>query len=373
MNDKLRQCDSIPAHPTKNRSAFVEGLVSGIWIVPAVAAFIVVLFLVLGRARISETGIRFFGALVYSAMIGFPSAMLLNWFGFRHADRLGRMAVAWYALILLLTATVGSLAAGVVYQIMGILPRSRFWGEFHDSYPFAIVITEVVGLSASLYETMRHRLQDATLELRTRQVEQERANKLLAEAQLSSLESRIHPHFLFNTLNSIASLIPSDPKRAEDTVGKLASLLRFSISANQTSLVPLSQELKIVRDYLEIESTRFGARLRYQILIPDALGDVRVPPLALQTLVENSVKHVVSQRNEPSSITITGAMVDSSIELTVNDDGPGFSLANVESDHGLGNLVARLELLFGESAQFNVSRVDNKTEVTMKIPAGITK
>ncbi len=117
---------------------------------------------------------------------------------------------------------------------------------------------------------MRHRLQFATLELRTQQAEQERAYKLLAEARLSSLASRIHPHFLFNTLNSIASLIPTDPKRAEDTVGKLASLLRFSLSGNQAGLVPLSQELKIVRDYLEIERTRFGQRLRYTI---DARGD----------------------------------------------------------------------------------------------------
>ncbi len=146
------------------------------------------------------------------------------------------------------------------------------------------------------------KLQAATLELRTRQVEQERAYKLLAEAQLSSLESRIHPHFLFNTLNSIAALIPSDPQLAEDTVGKLASLLRFSLNANQSGLVPLSQELKIVRDYLEIEKTRFGPRLSYEIAVPETLEDVKVPPLALQSLVENSVKHVVSQRSQGATI-----------------------------------------------------------------------
>ena len=203
-------------------------------------------------------------------------------------------------------------------------------------------------------------------------MEQERANKLLVEARLSSLESRIHPHFLFNTLNSIASLIPTDPKRAEDTVGKLASLLRFSISANHSSLVPLAQELKIVRDYLEIEATRFGQRLHYEISVPDALGDCKVPPLALQTLVENSVKHVVAQRNQPSSISVDGAQHDGRLEITVTDDGPGFSLADISPDHGLGNLVGRLELLFGESAQLNVKRVDDKTVVSIAVPAGET-
>ncbi len=232
------------------------------------------------------------------------------------------------------------------------------------------MITLIVGMSTTSFETLRHRLQDATLELRTRQVEQERANKLLVEARLSSLESRIHPHFLFNTLNSIASLIPSDPKRAEDTVGKLASLLRFSISANQSSLVPLSQELKIVRDYLEIEATRFGQRLRYDISVPDVLGDCKIPPLALQTLVENSVKHVAAQRSAPSSIRVDGTQRNGHLELRVTDDGPGFSLADISADHGLGNLVGRLELLFGEAAQLNVSRVDDKTVVSIAVPAG---
>ena len=159
------------------------------------------------------------------------------------------------------------------------------------------------------FETLRYKLQATALELRTRQVEQERAYKLLAEARLSSLESRIHPHFLFNTLNSIAALIPRNPQLAEDTVGKLASLLRFSLNANQNGLVPLSQELKIVRDYLEIEKTRFGPRLSYEIAVPASMEDVKVPPLALQSLVENSVKHVVSQRSQGATIQIAGSKV----------------------------------------------------------------
>ncbi len=236
-------------------------------------------------------------------------------------------------------------------------------------FPLCIVITLAFGLSISSYETMRHKLQSATLELRTRQVDQERANKLLAEARLSSLESRIHPHFLFNTLNSIASLIPSDPRRAEDTVSKLASLLRFSLNANHSSLVPLEQEVKIVREYLEIESTRFGSRLRYRISVPDALGSLTVPPLALQTLVENSVKHVVAQRTEGASIQVIGSTQDGQLLLEVVDDGPGFSLADVSPEHGLGNLVARLQLLFEDRGQLDVTRNGGRTTARISLPA----
>ncbi len=274
------------------------------------------------------------------------------------------------ALVLVCTATVGTFAADLVLQYAGIVRPGGYWIELRESLPFSLVISLMFGLSISTFETLRYKLQAATLELRTRQVEQERANKLLAEARLSSLESRIHPHFLFNTLNSIASLIPSDPKRAEETVSKLASLLRFSLNANHDGLVPLAQELKIVRDYLEIEATRFGQRLRYEIRVPESLANLKVPPLALQTLVENSVKHVVAQRSNGGSIEVNGTQRNQHCELTVTDDGPGFSLADVSPDHGLGNLVGRLQLLFGESSQLNVKRVDDKTVVSIAVPAG---
>ena len=198
-----------------------------------------------------------------------PSSFLLNWIGFTYSPAIpppydaverGRA----YRDGHLRHCCRSNLSCGS----LGLCAVTLSGNEFVSSYPISLVITLLIGLSITSFETLRHKLQSATLELRTRQMEQERANKLLVEARLSSLESRIHPHFLFNTLNSISALIPSDPKRAEDTVGKLASLLRFSLNANHSSLVPLAQELKIVRDYLEIESTRFGARLRYGSLCP---------------------------------------------------------------------------------------------------------
>jgi LytS/YehU family sensor histidine kinase len=253
--------------------------------------------------------------------------------------------------------------------MVGIIPRGAYWEEFRASYPLCLVITLVIGLSTSSYETMRYQLQHATLELSARQVEQERAKKLLAEARLSSLESRIHPHFLFNTLNSIASLIPTDPQRAEDTVGRFASLLRFSLNAQHTGLVPLTQELKIVRDYLEIEKTRFGTRLRFEIAFPAAIDAYKVPPLALQTLVENCVKHVVAQRAQGASIRVAGSMDAGRIRLEVIDDGPGFSLSAMTPEHGLGNLVTRLELLFGDRGQLDVAREEEKTVVRISFPA----
>ncbi len=372
IRSRIQPLEAADDRSYKSFRAF-KAFCSDIWIVPAIAVVVAILILVIEHSRLSEVGGRFLNSFIYALLIGFPSALLLNWIGFRYTDRFPRSVFVIHTAALLCTASAGSLAGAFVLKVSGIIPHDFYWTEVRSALPTCVVITLVVGLSITSYETLRHRLQDATLELRTRQVEQERANKLLVEARLSSLESRIHPHFLFNTLNSIASLIPSDPKRAEDTVGKLASLLRFSISANQSSLVPLAQELKIVRDYLEIESTRFGQRLHYEISVPESFEDYRIPPLALQTLVENSVKHVAAQRTQPALIKIVAASHDGQCELSVTDDGPGFSLGDVSPDHGLGNLVGRLELLFGESAQLNVRRVDDRTVVSISIPTGESK
>jgi sensor histidine kinase YesM len=337
-------------------------------IIPAIALLCLVVLLAVGRTKMSESGRELVVDFAYSALIALPSTIVLTRVSHRFAGRSSLLLIPLCATVLACTATFGILVGNMLFQLIGIFPHGTYWREFWSAWPFGLVVTIVVGFSITYFETLRYRLQTATLELRTQQVEQERAHKLLVEARLSSLESRIHPHFLFNTLNSIASLIPSDPRRAEDTVGKLASLLRFSLNANHASLVPLSQELKVVRDYLEIESTRFGPRLRYSIEVPEHLADFKLPPLALQTLVENSVKHVVAERSQGAAIEISGSNQNGIIQLQVTDDGPGFALTAITPGHGLGNLLARLQLLYGDAANLDVIRKGEKTVVAMKFP-----
>lgn len=351
----------------KTLSAF-RAFCRELWFIPLIAIVIAILILVIERAQ-ARILTKFVSSFIYAMLIGFPSALTLNWVGFRYSDRFPRLVFLIHTAVLMVMAAAGSAVGAFLLSHTGVLAADDTFGrELRSALPLSLVITLVVGLSITSYETLRHRLQDATLRLRTQQVEQERANKLLAEARLSSLEARIHPHFLFNTLNSISALIPTDPKRAEDTVGKLASLLRFAISANQASLVPLAQELKVVRDYLDIQATRFGPRLQYEICVSGECERVKIPPLAVQNLVENAIKHVVSERGDPALITISALTGAEFCEVRVTDDGPGFSLAEVSPDHGLGNLMGRLELLFGEGAGLNVSRAEEKTVVSLRVP-----
>ena len=139
------------------------------------------------------------------------------------------------------------------------------------------MISVVIGVSVVLFESMKYRLQyEAT------------------RARLSSLESRLHPHFLFNTLNSISALIPENPEAAERMTERLAALLRFSLDSTDRPTVPLEQELKIATDYLEIEKTRFGSRLNYSIDVPPEVLGAEVPPFSLQVRLKDG-KHTELQ------------------------------------------------------------------------------
>jgi LytS/YehU family sensor histidine kinase len=237
----------------------------------------------------------------------------------------------------------GTLVAELALWNLGLIRSRSFWTAYLVHLEFAVFISFSFGLTLMIYEYWRAKYEHSELE-------RERALKLASEARLASLESRIHPHFLFNTLNSISSLIHSDPVKADEQLQRLCALLRFSLDSSETPLVPLGQELKIVRDYLDIEKTRFGDRLRFTIDVADGLLDFAVPPLAVQTLVENSVKYVIAPSRSGGEVIVRAALRDGRLVVTVADGGPGVAEGLVVPGHGLDNLRARLQVLFGDRA-----------------------
>jgi two-component system, LytTR family, sensor histidine kinase AlgZ len=269
---------------------------------------------------------------------------------------------------MLASCFIGCLIAGLAFVALRWQPMTAYWPQFFGSFKLAAVLTILAGVTLGVYATLRERLEETTLQLRTKELERERALKLATEAQLASLESRIHPHFLFNTLNSISSLIPEDPARAERLVEQMAALLRFSLDANHSGLVPLERELKIVGDYLEIERARFGDRLRYQIDIPSDLNQSQIPPLALQTLVENSVKYAIAPDRAGGEIRITAARSNGSCRLEVMDSGPAFCLESAPAGHGLDNLKGRLSTLFASQAALTLERAGGRNKLILSVP-----
>jgi LytS/YehU family sensor histidine kinase len=245
---------------------------------------------------------------------------------------------------------------------------THFWRQYFHTLRAVTPLAFVFGLGGLVYGSLWTRVQQMGEKLREKEIAEERARKLAAEARLRSLESRIHPHFLFNTLNAISALIPVDPTRAEQIVGRLATLLRASLDAGSQQLIPLRQELALVESYVDIERVRFGAKLRGSMEVPADLLDAKVPPMSVESLVENAVKHGITPQSGGGEFLVKAAAEAGDLRIEVQDTGPGFDLAAIPAGHGLDNLVERLEALFGAKARLNVLRRDGHAVVEMVLP-----
>lgn len=191
------------------------------------------------------------------------------------------------------------------------------------------------------------------LQRRARDIERraEEAQQAALRAQLEALQARTNPHFLFNSLNTVASLIPTDPLIAEQALERLAGLFRYTLDAARRSRVKLGDELDATRDYLDIEALRLGDRLEWSLRADDALLHLRILPLTLQPLVENAVLHGIAPRRAGGRIDVHAQRDGDQLVLTVCDDGLGDG-ASPHSGTGtaMRDLSRRLELEYGQAA-----------------------
>jgi anti-sigma regulatory factor (Ser/Thr protein kinase) len=194
----------------------------------------------------------------------------------------------------------------------------------------------------------------------------------LAEARLAGIEGKLHPHFLFNALNSIAALVRIDPPRAEVMVVQLSELLRAALRANPMQEVSLGDALELTEQYLAIERVRFQHRLRATVEASDAARRGRVPQLILQPLVENAVRHGIAPLDAGGSVTITARVQGDTLVMTVEDDGVGLGNAPPEragSGLGLNAVRSALSHLYGTAQRFDIRARDPRgTTVTIAMP-----
>jgi two-component sensor histidine kinase len=199
----------------------------------------------------------------------------------------------------------------------------------------------------SYYRQLRER-ERRTLELEAR----------LMQSNLQTLKAQLQPHFLFNTLNAITSLVRRKPGAAQDMIGSLSDFLRVTLDTAQQHEVPLRREMEFLDLYLEIQQARFGERLRIQKEIDPAALDIAVPALILQPLVENSVHHGIEPRESGGTIFIRARHQDSSLRFEIGDDGEGLKadqLVALREGVGLSNTKARLQQLYGDAHRFRIT------------------
>lgn len=197
-----------------------------------------------------------------------------------------------------------------------------------------------------------------------------RAENERLRAQVAALTAQMNPHFLFNALNTIAALTHSQPDVAEQTTVRLADLYRGVLEASKSDAHALSAELALCRAYLEIERARFGERLRYEVEMDPALADVPCPPLCVQPLVENAVKHGIAPLAAGGSVAVRVKREPNAVAISVEDSGRGLSAIGGDgSKTALENLRARLQLLYGARAELSlVERSGGGATARMVLP-----
>jgi two-component system, LytTR family, sensor kinase len=203
---------------------------------------------------------------------------------------------------------------------------------------------------------------------RKQQLDTLQLESMVKELELKTIKSHINPHFIFNALNSIRALIDENPSRARTAVTELSNILRSSMQAEKLETVSLERELNIVKDYLALEHIRFEDRLRIEYDIDEDTLDQHVPPMMLQTLVENAIKHGISRQLSGGTVKIISDFRDNHHEMIVRNTGRLNGSFNGDG-FGLTSTQNRLQLLFGDKAQFSIREIDGEmVEARVELP-----
>jgi sensor histidine kinase YesM len=205
---------------------------------------------------------------------------------------------------------------------------------------------------------------------RARELQASQLRAELSQAQLDALRSQLHPHFLFNTLNSIATLMRTDVEAAEEMLARLSDMLRLTLQAQTRQEVKLRDEIAALDLYLKIMAVRFGDRLSTKVLVEEPLYDERVPTFLLQPIVENVIRHGIDESLTMTHVDVIATADERTLTLRVVDDGKGLPVKEeVREGIGLRNTRRRLEEMYGEDGKISIEpRTSGGTEVVVQIP-----
>jgi len=205
---------------------------------------------------------------------------------------------------------------------------------------------------------------------RSRQQEIERLQwaASINETELNNLKAQLNPHFMFNAMNSIRALVEEDPVLCKKAITQLSNLLRNTLQTGKRKVVLIEEEMKIVQDYLALEKIRYEERLNIEIQLEDGIEKCLVPPLLLQTLVENAIKHGVSTIRKGGTLRIVGMLKGDELHITIFNDGKYNPKPSEVEGIGLKNSIKRLEILYGDRGSIQISNVGNRVETRVIIP-----
>ena len=270
----------------------------------------------------------------------------------------------------------GSLAADIKREVVDEIRaerKSRRVVRLGDHLPSLAFLFIIVSAAIKIAYAGRVKAEARAAEAQE-VAEAESLKRQVVEARMAAMQAQVEPHFLFNTLASIDHLIEVDPPRASRMQKNLIALLRASMPAMRDSAATLGRELQVVRPYLEILKVRMEDRLQAEINVAEGLYSADFPPMMLQSLVENAIKHGLEPKAEGGSITVNAEVVHGKLAVTVTDTGVGFAkAATAGTGTGLSNIRERLKLIYGDAAELRITENSpTGTRVTIVVPYKVT-
>src|SRR5689334_21791132 len=352
-------------------------IVSAAWIVPAVFAVInrVAQAPLQGWEPASSRELLFeFGDwLLYAVLTPFVFVVSRRWPLTRpHLVRRIVLHLLFSLLFCVAWATCGQVLRIVLVSIFAPqLFHNTSWSRIGLEWLSWIFITLPFGVAVYLCMVGIEHATRYFIEAREREVQVARLSEQLSTARFAALQAQLNPHFLFNTLNTIAVLVRDNERAtAVRIVEHLSELLRSTLTRHQANEVTLGEELELVRQYVAIEQARFSDRLRPEFRIPDALLSAAMPSFALQHLVENAIRHGIARRPDAGLLLVAAERDGGFLQLTVIDDGPGIDPQLAPpAGHGIENTRERLRALYGDRASLIITRRDEGgTIATLRVP-----
>jgi len=219
------------------------------------------------------------------------------------------------------------------------------------------ICTVVIYYAINFYESLQEK-----------QVQEMQLKSLVREAQLNELRSQLHPHFLFNSLNSISSLTITNPARAGEMIIKLSEFLRYSLSRKGHSMTSFEKEMHHIGLYLDIEKVRFGKRLEFVSALDNVPGEWPLPLMLLQPLIENAVKHGVYNTGETVTIKLHAQVKDNYLFIEISNNFDPDAVPERGTGTGLNNVRERIKLVYGSASFFETQQFKDRFIATLKIP-----
>jgi two-component system LytT family sensor kinase len=351
----------IPQNKYFNRSFVKSNLLYGA--LGAAVGLIITLFESVINAKIIPPD-NIIANLIFSTVITLSITNSIYFFAcFWRSENKG----AWQFILIYYGGNILGTLIGIEisYLIVSFIYNApyHFLNHFSD-YRFSLLIVVVVSTIVYFYMTQREKMK---AKLAEKELDLVKLQQLKTQAELQTLQSKINPHFLYNSLNSIAGLVHVDANKAEDMTLKLSRLFRYSVNSPQGNTATVKQEMEIVETYLDIEKVRFGDRLNFSTQVSRGAGNAMIPRFLIQPLVENALKHGLNDKVADGELLVNVEIDGKYILIKIADNGKPFP-AELSVGYGLLSTYDKLTLLYGDDYEVQLINVPQK-QICIKIPA----